>query len=42
MLTMLAIQMLLQVLGMAMQVVFLATAAYFVAKMARKGWNAGK
>lgn len=42
MLTMIAIQMLLSIVGMAMQVVFYAVAAYWVAKMARKGWHAGK
>ncbi len=42
MLIMLAIQMLLQLIGMSIQVVFWATCAYWVAKMARKGWIAGK
>lgn len=42
MLTMIAISLVMQVLGMAMQVLFLAVAAYWVAKMGRKGWNAGK
>ena len=36
------IQMLLNLVGMSMQVLFYAVAAYWVAKMARKGWNAGK
>jgi hypothetical protein len=31
-----------QVMGMAMQVCFYAAAAYWVAKMAHKGWRAGK
>lgn len=42
MLTMLAVQMILHIVGLAIQVVFLATAAYWIAKMGRKGWNAGK
>ena len=42
MLTMIAIQMLLGLIGMSMQVVFYATAAYWVAKMAHKGWKAGE
>lgn len=42
MLTMIAIQMLMNIVGMSMQVVFYAVAAYWVAKMARKGWLAGK
>lgn len=42
MIQMLAIQMLLQVIGMSMQVVFYAAAAYWVAKMAHRGWQAGK
>lgn len=39
---MLAIMMAVSVIQMAMQVVFYAAAAYWVAKMGRKGWNAGK
>ena len=42
MLTILAVQLLLQVIGMSMQVVFYAVAAYWIAKMGRKGWRAGK
>ena len=42
MLTMIAIQMLLNLVGMSMQVLFYAVAAYWVAKMAHKGWRAGK
>ena len=38
---MLGIQMLLQIVGLSIQVVFLATAAYWVAKMAHKGWKDG-
>lgn len=41
MLTMIAIQMLLGLIGMAVQVVFYAAAAYWVAKMAHKGWKDG-
>lgn len=42
MLIMLGIQLLLQIVGMSIQVVFYATAAYWVAKMAHKGWRDGK
>lgn len=42
MLMMIGIQMLMGVVGMAMQVVFYAACAYYVAKMGRKGWDAGK
>ncbi len=42
MLEMIVISTVMQVMGMAMQVLFWATAAYWVAKMARKGWIAGK
>ena len=42
MLTMIAIQMLLYIVNLSIQVVFYAVAAYWVAKMARKGWHAGK
>lgn len=42
MLIMLGISMLLNIMGMAMQVVFYAACAYYIAKMGRKGWNAGK
>lgn len=42
MLIMLAVQMLLYIVNLSIQVVFYATAAYWVAKMARKGWAAGK
>jgi len=41
MLIMIAIQMLLGLIGMSVQVVFYATTAYWVAKMARKGWKDG-
>lgn len=42
MLILLGLQMLLQVVSMAMQVCFYAACAYWVAKMGRKGWLAGK
>jgi len=42
MLLIIAIQMLMGIVGMAMQVVFYAAAAYWVAKMGRKGWKAGE
>lgn len=41
MLIMIVIQMLMGIIGMAMQVVFYAAAAYWVAKMAHKGWIDG-
>lgn len=42
MLTMIILTLVMQVMGMAMQVVFYAAAAYWIAKMGRKGWIAGK
>lgn len=42
MLLMIMIQMLMGIVGMAMQVVFYAACAYYIAKMGRKGWIAGK
>lgn len=42
MLTMIAISMVMNVVGMAMQVVFYAAVAYYAAKYGRKGWTAGK
>lgn len=42
MLVMIAISMLMNIMGMAMQVLFYAAAAYWIMKMGRKGWNAGK
>lgn len=42
MLLMIGISMLMQVVGMAMQVCFYAACAYYVMKMGRKGYNAGK
>lgn len=41
MLIMLAIQMLLGLVGVGIQVTFYAAAAYWVAKMAHKGWIEG-
>lgn len=41
MLIMIAAQMVLGIMGMAMQVVFYAAAAYWIAKMAHKGWKEG-
>ena len=38
----LAAQIILRIVDLAIQVVFLAAAAYWVAKMGRKGWRAGK
>lgn len=42
MLIMLLVSLVVNVMGMAMQVAFYAAAAYWVAKMARKGWDNGK
>ena len=42
MLIMLGIQLLLQLVGMSIQILFYATAAYWVAKMAHKGWKDDK
>lgn len=42
MLIMVGLQMLMGIVGMAMQVVFYAACAYYVMKMGRKGWIAGK
>lgn len=42
MLIMIAASMIMHIVGLAVQVVFLAAAAYWVAKMGRKGWEAGK
>jgi len=41
-LILIAVQTGMQIIGMAMQVAFYAAAAYYVARYARKGWNAGK
>lgn len=42
MLMLIGLSMLLNVVGMAMQLCFYAAAAYLVAKYGRKGWKAGK
>lgn len=42
MLLMIGLSMLMNLVGMALQVVFYATAAYYIAKYGRKGWQAGK
>ncbi len=42
MLGLVLVSLVMQVMGMAMQVVFFAAVAYWVAKMGRKGWDAGK
>lgn len=42
MLIMILVSLVMNVMGMAMQVAFYAASAYWVAKMAHKGWKAGK
>lgn len=42
MLTMIGAQILFYIMKLGIDVVFYAVVAYWAAKMARKGWNAGK
>lgn len=42
MIQLIAMQMLMYVVGMGMQVAFYALSAYWVARMAHKGWRDGK
>lgn len=42
MIVMIMVQLLMSIVGMAMQVCFYAAAAYWVGKMGRKGWKAGE
>ena len=42
MLGMVLLSLVMMLVNMGMQVAFYSVAAYYVAKYARKGWNAGK